>query len=267
MKNIIITSHRRSGTHLTIDTIINNFESFSKTPEIYKVTLDLMASHTHGNKISTSDIDKIIKKNPCVFKTHAHSEIKKFFGRGELGLYVENLIGTSKVIYVHRDGRDVMVSMYNYMKKWNKNIRDTSFSDFIRMDEDIDDSTYDGSMSRVAYWVYHVESWLTRDDCLVLSYDEFKQDVQSVLNKISKYIDVPVNEEINDIRRQDESNLKKIFKRFFNKVVPNRFKKVRHTSVQFNRGKSGSWQDYFTEDDLRYFTEIAGDLNKRLGYV
>ena len=71
----------------------------------------------------------------------------------------KNLVESSKIIYIHRDGRDVLTSLYFYAKKYRSEITEMSFSDFIRMDNDFDGDTYQKSLNRIEYWKFHVSNW------------------------------------------------------------------------------------------------------------
>jgi len=263
-KNIIIASHRRSGTHLTIDSILNNFSIFDNENDYIIETLDHLTSHDKNNKISVEDLKEIMHGKSSLLKTHSTSCIDDFFTGDRVDQdYVRSLFSDAKVIYVYRDGRDVLVSLYSYMKSFNKGIKDVSFGDFIRMENKFDDNGYTGKLNRVEYWNYHVEGWLNNSDCLFLRFDEIKNDYKKTLCKISEFIDVPLNKNIVDIRRNGAEGSASYFGR-----VKEKIKKIvssnKITSVNFRKGGVGGWKEYFDDNDEAFFEEMAGALKDRI---
>jgi hypothetical protein len=39
------------------------------------------------------------------------------------------------------------------------------------------------------------------------------------------------------------------------------------SAVQPRKGKSGDWRNYFSDEDLAFFMDEAGEVMQRLGYV
>ena len=77
--HVIVASHCRSGTHLTIDAVTNKLKVFSQNSKPVIVTLDHLSSHVPQQKISLRELQKQIASSPCFLKTHAHGNISKFF--------------------------------------------------------------------------------------------------------------------------------------------------------------------------------------------
>ncbi|CAN2045681.1 O-methyltransferase [Candidatus Magnetomoraceae bacterium gMMP-13] len=254
LQHVIVASHRRSGTHLTIDSIINNFFIFSQNPDINKVTLDHLLTQGKQHQ-SIAEIQAQICHSPCILKTHSHGNIENFFSKSELKNFINKLFSNSKIIYVHRDGRDVLTSLYYYMHNFNEKIKNIPFSEFIRMPNDFNEDTYEGELNRVEYWQFHVRSWLEKKDILFLSFDDFHKDLHNTLIKISRFIGYPINSEIKDIRLSKTSLISK------NQQV------IRRSSVCFRQGQSGDWKRLFNKDSIEYFNMIAGETNQLLGYI
>jgi len=263
-KNIIIASHRRSGTHLTIDSILNNFPIFNNNEDYIVETLDHLTSHDLKNKMKSEDLKKLMHGKSSLLKTHSTAYIKDFFAGGRVDQkYIENIFDDAKVIYVFRDGRDVLVSLYNYMKSFDKETRGASFHEFIRMVNNFDNDGYEGDVNRVEYWSYHVEGWLNNNDCLFLKFDEIKNDYEKTLCKISEFIGVPLNDNIVDIRRSGVEANANYFGR-----VKEKIKKIvssnKITSVNFRKGVVGGWKEYFDDNDEAFFEEMSGVLKDRI---
>ena len=263
-KKVIVTSHRRSGTHLTIDSIVNNFDTFKDNPPISQVTLDHLALHVSQWNLTPKELDNRISDISCVLKTHAHGNILDFFaGEEERIEYAERLFNESKIIYVHRDGRDVMVSQYHYQKQFDNVTREQSLSDYIRAKNNFDSSTYEGHFNRVEYWAFHVNSWISRGNYLLVSFGELQTEYYATLQKISEFIDEPLNKQSIDIRissRKQYGIIDKLKQRLFNKGI-------KRSSVSFRKGKSGDWKEYFSNEDIEFFDTNSGKLNQKLGYI
>lgn len=79
---VFVASYRRSGTHLTLDSLAVNFPELGET----FANFDSDAQDVHSCRL---------------FKTHVHAQDA-----------ANSFESSSKFIHVVRDGRDVMVSLY-----------------------------------------------------------------------------------------------------------------------------------------------------------
>lgn len=260
-KRVIVASHRRSGTHLAIDSIINNFGAFRDNPPISSVTLDHLAPHTKKWSLTPEELERRIADRPCVLKTHTHGNLLDFFEETACE-YVRRLIDGSHVIYVYRDGRDVMVSQYHYHKKFDKKSRNQEFAEYIRAANDFDQATYEGEKNRVEYWAFHVRSWVKKPDCLLLSFEDIRNNLESAMNRVSHFICEPVNPEVRDVAIRTGAPLYKV-----GKLIQRVFRTgVERSAVEFRKGIIGDWRAHFSEADLEFFEENSGGLNRDLGF-
>ena len=264
-KKVIVASHRRSGTHLTIDAIQNNFNVFQANPPINDLTLDNLSRHLVHSELCCDEIQRRIEGASCVMKTHAHGKISAFF-QGDLDLreFVSNLFAQSKIIYVLRDGRDVMVSQYFYQQCFDERTKEISFSQYLREENNFDRETYDGALNRVQYWVFHLNSWISNENCLKISFDDLEKRYRATLQKVSEFIDEPLNRPISD-NRMSTNRLAKSFSNFKRKLLPGK-QEIRHSSVSFRKGKSRDWKNHFSKSDLEFFDRYSDGLNRELGY-
>jgi hypothetical protein len=225
---VYIASHRRSGTHLTLDSLANNFSELSKG---------------FGNL----DWEDQSQADFPFFKTHAHA------------LHAQKRISQPcKVIYVVRDCRDVMVSLYYYAKGCDKSLDDVSFPDFLEMKNPYDKDTYDQPMNRIEYWSFHVNSWIdqTTFDCLFVAYDDWKTEFNQTIHKVAEFLEVPPNSNLrNMVMSRPETLLDKILRKTG---------LSRRTQIGFRGGKSGGWKDYFEEQTLDLVREQAGETYRKL---
>lgn len=263
---IVVASHRRSGTHLLIDSLLSNLTRNSVSSRIPMIKLDYASSHVYEWDLSTNQLRECIERG-CLVKSHAHGHMDRFFNcEPALAELVEKLILSGKWLYIHRDGRDVLTSLYYYHAGFDKKIRSLSFSEYIRMPNDFDSSTYRGAMNRAEYWGYHVESWLDKHGTMMISYEDLRDDYDVVLRKVADFLGEDVANHLIDVRLSANGTLgriaQKLKSRFYNLVSQRRV----HTSVSFRRGQIGDWRKVFSQADLGFFQKHAGDVNAALGY-
>jgi hypothetical protein len=91
--NVLIITHPRSGTHLMIDAIINNFAMY-RTPYL---TIDQLSERY--NEPTTLDRFKAhLETTPRLIKSHTHV-IQDYFGNSSrIVSFVEHMLRSSKII-------------------------------------------------------------------------------------------------------------------------------------------------------------------------
>ena len=162
-----------------------------------------------------------------------------------------------RAVYLVRDGRDVLVSLYHYyITRESKTLSFPDFySDYIK-----------GKYGQL--WHENVESWLTRgkellgDDLLVISFEELKTDTYQVLTRTAEFLGLPAGKsevelalEASDINRM-------------RKIEMQRRGPVDNINASFYRGgKTGEYKDLFTPEIREGFIRIAGKALSLAGYV
>ncbi|MEM7102329.1 MAG: sulfotransferase domain-containing protein [Bacteroidota bacterium] len=259
-KHILVISHRRSGTHLTIDAIRNNFLPF-KTSEL--LVFDRLLPGA-SEPLTTNSLELGLTQNNMVLKAHLlpGSELSDAGSTPELQL-ADKLLGDLPKIYVYRDGRDTMVSLFDYLKAFHKPSMQLSFKEFLRTNNHFGPERF-GHMNRVAFWNHHVSSWMNKSgNILFLSFEELVNDYTTALKKMVSFIDLPVNGDIIDVRLKP----KNLFRKLLDKVSSlGRKNEIQRTQVLFNKGSIGRYKSYFDEEDLEFFNAHGGELLNRLGY-
>lgn len=265
IESIFVISHQRSGTHLTIDSIINNLEGVSD--EFLTVPYNV---EDREDEILRSDAETLSgTKGSIIVKSHFLPRFPHFTTCRSLLDEYTTLYDKGKHIYVYRDGRDVMVSFYYFVQKSTVDISGLSFSDFIRMESAV---TLPGGeevrMNRVEYWAYHVRSWLAEDGVTALPYEDFKRDYEGTVRRLSEVLAIPLKGEVREVKlpsRVAHSN--RIFHLIY-KVYRSLFcsGEARSSAVSPRRGVVGDWRSHFSEEDLRFFHENDGGLLGELGY-
>jgi len=145
--------------------------------------------------------------------------------------------------YCVRDGRDVLVSWYHHCKTMQFIRQNITFGQFLRMRlPEQREYWYDRKLSKnmIERWKTHVESWIDKD-INIIRYRDLLNDFEKTLLQIAYILyEVPNS-----------------------KVKPEL--KVHH-SINPRKGIVGDWKNHFDEKDLDFFNQIAGSLNKQLGF-
>ena len=179
---IVVATHRRSGTHLTIDTLRRNF------PECRPRMLPLENQHKAYLNIDMFDDDvvepmtepeamRILGKSarPTI-KTHAEPSFGIIEPR--FRAFVDDLLDRSSTLCITRDGRKVMCSLWVWRKRFDPT-SDVPFSEFIRQ---IDAH----GRSRPREWADHVTAWLDRPGVVHYGFDDFVKQAPRTLGEIGE---------------------------------------------------------------------------------
>jgi hypothetical protein len=234
------------------------------------MTLDFITDHYKDAMIPLDEFTKDIWDSPHIFFTHTSFDINRFYDYNSRKIdFINKLFDNSKIIYVHRDGRDVMTSLYYYGKKYMPDVFNLSFSDFIRMENNFDLNSYEGSLNRVEYWKYHVESWLKNQEIMHVSFEDYKNNYENTINRTAKYLELERPKRITKMTRKapslflTKSNyLQKLYNSF-----NYRFSKKKYQPYYFRKGTSGDYVNHFCDEDYSFFYGITKGLMRELGYI
>ncbi|MCY4070707.1 MAG: sulfotransferase domain-containing protein [Chloroflexi bacterium] len=258
-KTVVVATHRRSGTHWTIDALRNNSPDVSET----FLTLERASSH-HDAPMPLPEFRGQLKtlEGRVLVKVH-DLPAATFWKRDEERTFALSVLRDSPVIYVHRDGRDVMVSLYYYMKSFDEDVEKQSFSDFIRSESKLDG--VDSGMSRPAYWAHHARLWLQQPNLLLVSYEALEKDYESSVREMAAFLGISARRSLRTIDLPGKSGKPSLVGRALWKLG---LRQQRLSSaVQPRRGSSGDWRNHFNNDDLAFFMAEAGEQMRRLGYL
>lgn len=161
-----------------------------------------------------------------------------------------------RVIYLMRDGRDVMVSYFHHLSAMGRGGLD--IVDFIR-----------DFKPRWGRWHEHVEAW-TRNpygaQMLIVTYEEL---VRSTLSQLKRICDFAGVERTDDrLQRVVESTSFEAL-RHHEEVDPN-FRESRSWPAEarfFRRGQVGSFRDELTQEAQGEFLKQARSMLERFGYL
>lgn len=168
----------------------------------------------------------------------------------------------SRVIYIHRDPRDVVISYYFHHKKYQKEF-DTSIESYIR-------EFVEGTYSPFGPWDKHLRSWmksplLKKNKLLILKYEDLKSDRFRSLKKISEFLSL--NSDDKEIELAMESSSFDPFQSN-EKILRGASEYLESFNKKTNAGPTRirEWENYFTPELRKLYKSKFGQLLIDLGY-
>lgn len=167
------------------------------------------------------------------------------------------------VVYILRDGRDVTVSYFFYLKKIGRLASDVSFENYIR-----DYTLYGDDM--FGDWAQHVRSWTrvaSEGKLLCIKYEDILSDTAKQLERILSFAGVKPDHDIIDraVYSSSFSQMQKM-ETIQHDACPT-LSHVKNKEIKFVReGRSGQWRDYFSHEALELFMKRNEDVLKAWGY-
>ena len=262
--HVFVISHERSGTHVAIDALRNNFPIYKSQ---FYTSLDRMTDgrqfHRHPEIIEAR-----LQIAPSVIKTHMFLDTNAFFDNGgPISQLVTSLVQNAKLIYVYRDGRDVLGSLYTFWTRTIPKFNGITFSDMLRGNYTADvGKARRGSSNPVSYWRNHAESWIGREDVLALSFEEFVNNYDETILRIGKFLEREPIEPLKSVLRNGSGVKRGRLRETLLTLYMRKIKGIELTSVSFNKGASGGHRAAYSEEDLAFFDQQAGELLDHLGY-
>jgi len=176
---ILVVSHERSGTHYLINSIAKNL-GYSNQEESLLGTKDTIFRRIFDRK-----------DDGVIFKSHHQYEY--------LCPVIEKISKAVKVIYILRDGRDVLASFFHYVNiKGNSGVvpgcfpSNITFSEMLRSDPRnyTFDSVYSliRSTNMAERWARHIKGWTNR--VYSVRFEGMKKEFPRVMSGIAQYVGV-----------------------------------------------------------------------------
>ena len=255
---VVVASHRRSGTHLVLDSLRANVPGVD--PRF--ITLDRIEP-SHPRHVSTVEFDRRLRsrRGIALVKTHALPEATAWRDP-QARDYACRLLDSAPVIYVHRDGRDVLVSLYNYTRSYAPAIASLSFAEFIRSADTGPDAV---GLTRAGYWQRHVLAWLARPPTALAAYEQLGTRFETALADIADRVGLPLNANVRPIPLGTEPDRLLPLRVALSKRLGLGLGRV-STAIRPRAGGSGGWRDSFDDADLAWFDGEAGTAMRALGY-
>ena len=240
--DIILSTYPRSGTTFTQRIICGlrygseaiaarNFNLFQQFPH-----LDLNCDHElftyHGYDLAVE------KARPRYIKTHV-----------PLSVMPEKIDGTGKVIFVLRNPRDVLVSLYHF----SGNIQTINF--------DIDFDTFfemflEGCVMNGHWFAYHDE-WLKfcknhSETTLIITYEQLLTNFESKVKELASFLNIEVNDDqIANVKK--ETNVHKM----------KETTQLSHLKDFVRKGIAGDWKNHFSAEQTKKFDNWVAENKKK----
>ena len=180
LKPVLVATHPRSGTHLTIDLLRKQFVEcqswlwFGETLHHLYLDLDHLARDCSPCKSIEKAKCLLRRADRPIVKTHSLPSLDRF--RGARRDFAEMVINAADIIYVVRDGRDVMCSAHVWMKEYHPETR-CSLSAFIRQKEH--------GISRVKQWKNHMRAWMNQDSVHLIRFEDILSRPRAEIERLA----------------------------------------------------------------------------------
>jgi len=185
LRPIIVATHPRSGTHLTIDFIRRHFASTRRrlrpleTPHNLYVSLDRL-NQGHHRPITRAEFLRQVCRSPrTLVKTHSFPGFSDV--PPEHRDLIEVLMDRAQVLSIVRDGRRVLCSWQAYEHRRVPAARE-GFSAFIR-------TPGWGFDDRPTSWAAHAEAWGTVEGMRRFTFEEIVGDPEAALDALADLLE------------------------------------------------------------------------------
>jgi len=176
----------------------------------------------------------------------------------EADAYAAELLAEAPTIYVHRDGRDVLLSLYRFVSSYSPAVAAQSFAEFLRSNHTGIDAA---GISRPAYWQRHVMAWLDRGPTTLASYERLQDDFEASLRAIAERLDLALRPTLTAVRLEPRRRRIPVLDHALRILRP-----ASSTAIRPQAGRIGGWHQVFDDADLAWFAAEASVGMRRLGY-
>ncbi|NQV18420.1 MAG: sulfotransferase domain-containing protein [Armatimonadetes bacterium] len=245
LSDVYLVSYPKSGNTFVSLLLANILKQLKGTP----CRVDYFSLHEFIPDIQVNP-DRITELDPPrIIKTHEHFE--------EWNKRISTLgkgFRFPRVIYIVRDGREVIISYYYHVK--NIHGYKGSFEDFI-----VDKN------AKLREWGDHVKGWLIDNNVLdqrnilIVKYKELRSDTFSSLKKILEFIGIEVDEEI-VLRAIKDSEIKRMQSIEKQYGAPEKYANPKFTFAR--KGLSGDIEEEFKVLVNRFYDNV--EVLEFLGY-
>lgn len=254
-KPILIASHPRSGTHLTIDLLRKQFpecQSHKKLGEpLDRLYFALESFASQSNPLSeTKALDILHRAARPIIKTHCIPNFS--YLSSEKASWISWLKHEADIYYVLRDGRDVICSLHLFMQSYDPSTR-CSPSKFMRQKV--------GGHSRVKNWANHIQRWLDEPKVKVLKFEDIIKNTHSIIETMGQDL------QLTPMYQQPllPTRIKNLWHGRWIRLTKRRPEST--AIIGYYQGqKVQKWQTVFTAEDRRFFNSEAGEMLLHLGY-
>jgi hypothetical protein len=264
---IVVASHPRSGTHLTLDLLRKQFReckaSLGLLEPLSHLYLNLDGLAEEDERYSTEDaLDLLRRADRPTVKTHTLPTLDRFGGKKrELARAV---LKEGHILYPIRDCRDVICSMYLWERERHPEY-DSSLSAYLRdppnrISQPAERQDHD--LNYLQKWARHVLAWKSISDVRVLKFEDILNNPRSVIQSIGRWVDLSPRCETPLLPEKRTSTTR--WDNYWRRLTHNH----ESTAVvgRSDSDRSLDWEEAFSEEDRRYVHDEAGELLIQLGY-
>ena len=257
IRPIVVATHPRSGTHLTIDLLRKQFEAcqgwlwFGETLHHLYLNLDrLIPGHSPGLSLDRAQ-GLLQRASRPIIKTHSKPEFAKHEDAAKQ--FARHIVNAGDVIYViGMEGMCYAPPMYGSRSM----IPATrcSLAKFIRQ-------MVDGK-SRVRLWADHVAAWTSQDNVHVLKFEDIISSTRVVIQQLGERLTLDPLWESPYLPEKIEQGGR--WADYWRRITRN----FESTAIvgRYNGKEPEDWERAFTESDRLFFEEEAGDTLRAFGY-
>lgn len=159
-----------------------------------------------------------------------------------------------RVLYIIRDGRDVLVSYFFYLKKTKSIPKNTFFTSFLR-------DYYQDKLPH-GKWGDHVYSWLTNDkhNIEVIFYEDLLKDTFGEAKKAIAFSKLAVHDEQlkNAISYSSFTNLRRLEQK--NQYTDKYLSNTDHNIPFVRSGKAGGYMEFFSKEENDRFLQVHKNI-------
>lgn len=253
---IVVASFPRSGTHLAIDLLrrhvaeCDTWKRFGEPTEHLYLSLDGLLRRPEQYE-PQQVLAWIRRPARPIIKTHGLPTFEPWQQAHQP--WVDWLRNCGRFIYVHRDGRAAVTSLYMGRQGMFASASDLTFSEFLRMDW--------AGMNIPQRWAAHVEQWLAVQGVLPLRMEQMLEQPGPVVEQLAGSLGLTV-------RFGKPLLPAPIRSRWHGRWVRLMRRRPQSTALvagRYRRVASPPWPDLFSAEDRRYFHEQAGHMLIHLG--
>lgn len=252
-----------------VDSEILYFVSFPKSGRTW---IELMTAHA-ASALSGLDIREFLGKHPHTYSHQLSGQPLPYiaFSHGKDNFEICKAEGfpsefyrDRRIVLLVRDPRDTIISNY-YYQKWHHQLFDGTLTEFIHFPYQT--ATDKGSRYGIAPIINYMNAWIENRALFkqihIIQYEQMKKDTPSTLASYLAYVGFPMSQELLDevIVYGHFDNMRKL-------EMSNELDWYglggadSDKGLKTRKGKSGSYHDEFTPDDLVFVNEyIQQHLN------
>jgi hypothetical protein len=253
---VVVVTHQRSGTHLTIDLLRKQFAELQSWvwpyESVYRLLVDIdsLLPRYRRNRISPEQALRWLSRpERPVIKTHALPGFEEL--RAIQPSFMEYLKENAQFIYAVRDPRSVMCSVHVW-----KGARVPIGEFLINRDE---------GETPVERWCRHVEQWTEHSgvrNIEIIRFEDVVKKTKETVEKLAGYLSLrPLwREPLLPAKHEADTRLKNYWARLT--------RQWESTAVLGRPGgmEPRPWREALSESDLQFMNETAGHLMNKFGY-